>query len=214
MTETAELLHHTPGRLRIRIASGKGQPSRLRQIQEALACFSGVRRVDINAMLGTLVVQYDPAFFPGFAGALATHAARLELFKIPCEDTGPCVSQADRSIDRILGQMNRTVQQALGNAINLKELLPLALGAYGLLFVDRAVAMSQWLNWLQFAFDIYIDLHEAQPVVEVGRKVDAVGARILEQQECAAEALRAELSALRADLRELMERLPVREPSS
>src|SRR5205085_1006181 len=102
----------------------------------------------------------------------------------------------------------RTVQEATGNVINLKELMPLAVAAYGFLFVNRGAAAAQWVNWLQFAFDSYIDLHEDEPVAELGEKLEAVGAQILEQQETATETLRAELASLRAELHALAERLP------
>ena len=88
------------------------------------------------------------------------------------------------------------------------ELLPIALGLYGFLFVDKSAAAAQWLNWMQFAFDNYIDLHEGEPITELGQKLDALGTRILERQGVAAEALSRELASIRAELRELSERLP------
>jgi ribosomal protein S11 len=208
MTPTADLLHHIPGRVRLRLPFAKGDAAALRRIQQSLASLAGVTQVHSNATLGTLVVRYDRSLASVFAGALASYAAEHELFALPCADLETSVSETGRSVETTLGALNRAVQQATGNAINMKELLPLALGAYALLFVDKAVAASQWITWIQFAFDSYIDLHEKEPIVELGQKVEEVGAEILDRQETSVEALRAEMAELRAAVRVLLEQLP------
>jgi len=73
----------------------------------------------------------------------------------------------------LLERFNRSVQEALGNVINLKELFPILVAVYGFLFVDRSAAAAQWLNWLEFAFDTYIDLHDDEPIAELGQKIEA-----------------------------------------
>ncbi|HJT88694.1 MAG TPA: hypothetical protein VJ732_12580 [Bryobacteraceae bacterium] len=208
MTETAEVLHHVPGRLRLRLAFAKGNSARLEVIRNGLAPLAGVLRVDASPLLGTMLIRYDPALFEEFQGALEAYAADHGLFTLACEDSEECVSEADRSISRALGGLNRSVQKATGNAINLKELFPLAAGLYGFFLVDKTAAAAQWLNWLQFAFDTYIDLHEEHPITELGQKVDHVGAQILERQDSAADSVRAELAALRVELQRLAARLP------
>ena len=57
MSETAELMHHVPGRLRLRLPFARKNPLRLRAIQDVLAGLTGLRRADINPMLGTLVIS-------------------------------------------------------------------------------------------------------------------------------------------------------------
>lgn len=208
MTQTADLLHHVPGRLRLRIRDSRGNPAGLETIHTALAGLSGVRRIETNPTLGTMVIQYDSALFAEFPGALEEYASQYELFAMPCPDTEPCISDADRSISRAFSNLNRSIQEALGNAINLKELAPIAVAIYGFLFVDRNVAAAQWLNWLQFALDTYIDLHEGEPVAELGHKLEAMGARILERQSVTETALIKELAEIRAELREISKRLP------
>jgi hypothetical protein len=207
MSDTAEILHHVPGRLRLRVSSAKGDAPRVRALQQALGGAAGVDGVHANPVLGTILIRYDPRLFAEFPGALQAYALEHDLFEFPCSDDAPCISAADRSVDRLFGDINRKVQTALGNTINLKELLPLMLGAYGLFFVDRTAAAAQWLNWIQVAFDTYIDLHEDEPVTVLRQKMDALGARILDQQLTAAESLKTELTALRAEVRELAERL-------
>src|SRR5437868_5747006 len=137
MSETGKLLHHVPGRLRLRLPFAKADPARLEAIQSALGELAGVRRVNANPTLGTVVVQYDPALFAEFPGALEKYVEEQSLFTLVCEDSLPCISEADRSINRVFRGLNHSVQLALGNLINLKELLPFALAIYGLFFVNR-----------------------------------------------------------------------------
>ena len=210
MTRIAELQHHVPGRLRLRLPFAKGDPAGLESIRAALADLSGVRRVDARTLTATVVIAYDPAQFSDFPGTLEQYAERHGLFALGYEkgNNGPDVSDADRSIQRAVDGLNRKMQQAFGNAINLKELLPIAVGLYGFWFVDKTAAAAQWLNWIQFAFDTYIDLHEGEPVAGLSQKVDALGIQVLEQQAETAEALRAELAALREEIRLLAARPP------
>lgn len=207
MSETADILHHVPGRVRLRLVLAKRKVEKLREIQQALEGIAGVQTVDANPVTGTIVIQYHPGLFAEFPGALATYASEQGLFEIRCGESIPSVSEADRSLNRVLGEVNRKVQQAMGNAVNLKELLPFALGAYGLFFVERSVAALQWLNWIQVAFDTYFDLHEDEPVAELGLKLEALGAQILDQQTTASESIQRELEGLRAEVRRLADTL-------
>ena len=67
MSRSAELVHHIPGRLRLRIPLARGNPGQLLRIKESLEAMEGVRRVDMNAKLGSAVIQYDPALFPALS---------------------------------------------------------------------------------------------------------------------------------------------------
>ena len=207
MCDPAELVHHIAGRMRLRIPAAKGNAAKLREIQRSLPELAGVQSVEANAMLGTLVVRYDPKLFTSFTASLTEFAREHSLFAIAGQNAAPCVSNADRSLNRFLGSVNRAVQAGLGNAINLKELLPLAVGVYALFFVDKAVAAAQWLNWIQFAIDSYVDLHENEPVEELGQTMEALFADLLAQHAQSTDALRAEMAALRTELRAVSDKI-------
>jgi hypothetical protein len=89
------------------------------------------------------------------------------------------VSETHRALDQFAGKVNRAIQSVTGETVNLKELFPFSRLLYAVFFVDRAVNAARWLNWLQFAN-------------KVGQSV---------------EALRAEINAMHADLRQLASRL-------
>src|SRR5437763_7174615 len=208
MSTSADLAHHIAGRLRLRIPAAKGNPDLLRSIKESLERMPGVHRVKTNVKLGSVVLQYDPAAFTDFVRTITEHAAQHDLFTVAAEDTTPCVSETDQSLKRLLSEVNRTVHHATGGVINLKELFPLALGLYGLVFVNRSAAAAQWINWIQVAFDTYIDLHEDEPVAEVAEAIESLGALLIEQQTQSMETLRCELASLRAEVRAIADRQP------
>jgi hypothetical protein len=53
-------VHHTPGRLRIKIPHVKHRPYRARSVQDLLEGHGGLERVDVNAATGSVVIHYNP----------------------------------------------------------------------------------------------------------------------------------------------------------
>lgn len=185
----AEVLHHIPGRMRIRVPAAKRDSERLEEIRSSIEKLPGVVDVSANSGLGTLIIHYELAAFGEAVQRITEHASKADLFLLrppPDEDDEPPVSNLDRAVDQFVGKVNRILQAGTGQAVNLKEIFPFGIILYAVLFVDQAIAASQWLSWLQFAFSSYLDLHDGEPIAQVGDSV---------------EALRAELQALRAELR-------------
>ncbi len=58
-TEPAALIHRLPGRLRLRFAQLKGAPDELQTLQTLMTAIPGVRTVETNARLGSLLVLHD-----------------------------------------------------------------------------------------------------------------------------------------------------------
>jgi copper chaperone CopZ len=54
------VIHHVPGRLRIRVREVKGNVAKAHSIERALAAFPGVKDVASNIRIGSVVVHYDP----------------------------------------------------------------------------------------------------------------------------------------------------------
>lgn len=52
-------IHHVPGRLRVRVASLKCQPSRILAAARQLRELPGVADISINASAGSVTVRYD-----------------------------------------------------------------------------------------------------------------------------------------------------------
>ena len=185
----AEVLHHIPGRMRIRVPAAKRDSEQLEHIRNAFDKLPVVLDVSANAGLGTLIIHYEPAAFSGAIQRITEHASKADLFLLhppPEQHDDVPVSNLDRAVDRFFGKVNRIVEAGTGHAVNLKEIFPFAIILYAVVFVDKAIAASQWLSWLQFAFSSYLEMHDGEPIVKIGDSVESV---------------RAELQALREELR-------------
>jgi copper chaperone CopZ len=55
------LVHHVPGRLRLRSAALKGDARAGEEIKERLAAIAGIRSLTVNPKTGSLLLEYDPA---------------------------------------------------------------------------------------------------------------------------------------------------------
>ncbi|MFD2110364.1 HMA2 domain-containing protein [Thiorhodococcus fuscus] len=53
-------IHHVPGRLRVRSAAFRCQPSEARAVQMLLLSLEGVRQVRLNTHAGSITVHYSP----------------------------------------------------------------------------------------------------------------------------------------------------------
>ena len=52
-------VHHTPGRLRVKIPLVKGNQERAKEVREILKELDGVNFIEINTVTGSVVVKYD-----------------------------------------------------------------------------------------------------------------------------------------------------------
>jgi len=161
--------------MRLRVPSAKGDAQTLQEVRQSLSSLPGVAGIRGNALIGTLVIEYDRALFPEFPHRLKEILQIDDAFTANFKTTE---STVDHSIERSAEKVNRTIQKLTGNAINLKELFPFSVVLYAVLFVDRAINASQWLNWLQFAFSSYFDLHQEDPVAKIGASVETLRAEM------------------------------------
>jgi hypothetical protein len=184
----AEVVHHIAGRMRVRVPAAKRDAELLQEIRNSVKEVPAVLDVSANAALGTLVIQYDPALFGEMVQRVAEHVSKAALFVLRPADVEPeyqATSELNRAVDRYFSKLNRIVQAATGRAVNLNELFPFGILLYSMLLVDRALAASQWLSWVQFALSTYLELHGREPINQVGESVAA---------------LRTEVQGLRAEL--------------
>lgn len=58
--EDIQIVHAIPGRVRLKIADIKNNPSLVRLIKNRLSAIAGIKRVEGNPITGTVLVQFDP----------------------------------------------------------------------------------------------------------------------------------------------------------
>lgn len=170
---SVELLHATPGRIRLCVPEVRSNPALVREIQEQLSGYQGVRRVEANPITGSLLVLYDPKAASSvvelarlFVPELALDEAALGFAPVPSAgdaDAGasaePSASLAE-SITRYFRNLNEDVAAATGGT-DLKVLLPMALfvfGIKGLMFSKKPV-IPTWYDFLWFSLGTFMMLN-------------------------------------------------------
>jgi hypothetical protein len=54
------VMHHVPGRLRVRLAEVKGNPGKARNVVQQFTAMPGVASVESSTLTGSVVIYYDP----------------------------------------------------------------------------------------------------------------------------------------------------------
>ena len=54
-----QIAHQVPGRVRMKIPAGKGNPELLKQISEVFGAIPGIEEVTVNPTTGSVVLHYD-----------------------------------------------------------------------------------------------------------------------------------------------------------
>jgi copper chaperone CopZ len=110
------LVHHLPGRLRLRSTALKGNARVGEDVIARLADIAGIRSVRANPETGSLLVEYDPAVIaPDRIAEL--FAARGFSFAMPAEEPAAETSLLDRLASAIKGWMLDALAEHLVLAI-------------------------------------------------------------------------------------------------
>ena len=164
MIEGARIIHHVPGRVRIRFPSARRNRVILNQIREYIEKLDGVGSVEINTTTGSIVVRYDPekreelsAHLPaapefGDAAELADRIEREAEFLAAHSDTAAVLVTSARSLDR-------DVRRMTGGLLDLKVLLPAALAIWALFEVGIDASTPMWVSLGIFSFNSFVTLH-------------------------------------------------------
>jgi hypothetical protein len=156
---TLQVAHDIPGRLRLRLrAAVEGE-----RLAAAMREHPGVTGCTWAARTGSLLLQYRPEVTSG-AQLRDAVAARTGLTPaepnggsaIPAPNGGP--RQLAGAITRGMTDLDAEVTRVTGGALDLRTLLPLALGAWALaeIFRGRAGRMA-WSTALWYAHGLFRD---------------------------------------------------------
>jgi hypothetical protein len=136
------VVHHLPGRVRLRLPSLRGEAETLGQVQGWIRQLPGVRRVQANPVTGSVLVHYDVEA----EGALFT-AAREALALLGGDEAPPANALQGLSL---AAQVQR-VRAAVGD---LAPFLSLGLVGLGALQAVRGNTLAPAVSMLWYALDL------------------------------------------------------------
>src|SRR6516225_10854042 len=128
-----KIAHQVPGRLRLKIPAGKGNPELLRQISETFGAIPGIEEITVNPTTGSIVLHYDVDRHDEFHGTFqhhcrahgACHAPSTELDELTrrIEDEAEFLashSESARAVVDFIKKVDREIKLATSNTIDLK----------------------------------------------------------------------------------------------
>jgi hypothetical protein len=146
----AYICHQSPHRLRIKIASCKGNSEYFESLQTSLTRFQTFERLEVNALTGS-VLFVDSHID---AGDLAAYAKDRNIFNLtdPGDLRAPLTTQLVSELDNV----NTTIRRLTTGKMDLAGILLLVLLISGLSQLLRgSLRMPPWYTAFWYAFGIY-----------------------------------------------------------
>ena len=181
MNPAAELVHHSPGRLRLRIRDARRNPDFLERVRQALWPIDGVRGVDISPATGSVLVRYagdEELMEP----AVAQCGREEGLFDLRTSAPEP-PTELSQTFRNAAHQVNEVLRASTSGSADLRELFPIAVALYAFFKVDRTRGAPLWLSMLFFSFSAYQELHDDEPWRETRDEIRALGHEITRLKE-------------------------------
>lgn len=187
---TGRIVHHVPGRLRIRVMGVHGAETEFfAAVQGVIGALHGVDSVRVNPASSSIVIDYRPSDTV-FHFRLQDDPSVNTWLRLDGEDAllaeiDEAVSAGSRYLVRhsrlaeaivsTAEQLDSKVRSASDGYLDLKVLLPLGVAAATSLHKARGRGTPMWLTLSTFAFNAFLALHRHRidmPLVQIvsGRK--------------------------------------------
>jgi hypothetical protein len=174
--------HQVPGRVRMKIPAGKGNPELLKKISETFAVIPGIEHVTVNPTTGSIVLYYDTDRHDEFHGSLRDHAeahgamsganginhgADTELDKL----TGSIEAEAEflashshtaRAVVDFVKKIDHEIKLATNNNLDLKIVFAVGIICLTVFEVGATAATPVWVTLAIFTVNHFIQMHEQQ----------------------------------------------------
>jgi hypothetical protein len=177
--------HQVPGRVRMKIPAGKGNPELLKQISDVFAVIPGIEGIVVNPTTGSVVLNYDTDRHDEFHGAFREqhgahnaehgspngfmHGADTELDKLTnsIEAEAEFLAQHSHSarvfVD-FVKMLDHEVKRATNNNIDLKILFAVSIIGLTVVEVGATAATPVWVTLAIFTVNHFIQMHEQQNI--------------------------------------------------
>ena len=170
-----QIAHQVPGRLRMKIPAGKGNPELLKQISETFGAIPGIEQVTVNPATGSIVLHYDTDRHDEFHGKFQDHyrshshqaaaappSTEIDELARRIEDEAEFLarnSQSARAVVDFVKKVDREIKLATNNTIDLKIALAVGIIGFTVLEVGATAATPVWVTLAIFTLNHFIEMH-------------------------------------------------------
>ncbi|MGO9391010.1 HMA2 domain-containing protein [Rhodoblastus sp.] len=173
--------HHTPGRVRMKIPSAKGDPEALRVIAQSFVGVAGVESVSVNATTGSLLLKYNPdrpmdvhQHVEERAGGYSPLDSEIDEVTEFIEKEAEFLAQHSHTAKVIVDfftRFDQAIKKHTNNYVDLKILLAAGLIVGTIAGVGLHTATPVWLVLVVFSINHMVQLHQHQTMHEANRAV-------------------------------------------
>jgi hypothetical protein len=184
-----QIAHQVPGRVRMKIPAGKGNPELLKQISDTFGAIPGIEQVTVNPTTGSVVLHYDADRHDEFHGSFhhQYHAhsggrppsTEIDDLAHRIEDEAEFLarhSHTARVVVDFVKNADREIKRATNNTIDLKIVLALGIIGITVMEVGATAATPVWVTLSIFTLNHFIEMHpqgghaepQAAPVGAIG----------------------------------------------
>jgi len=140
--------HETPGRLRLKIPSRKGDGAFFEQVQKRLFQCEGIEKVEVNAVTGSILCIHHTSL-----DAVAAYVRKKKVFDLRRETPGP--GSVRQQVSGSFADLNRQIRGAMSGQVELWNLVFLFLIGSGVYQVARGnITAIPWYTAFYYAFNI------------------------------------------------------------
>lgn len=154
---SSKVVSSTPGRLRLRVAHAYRKSGDMQRIATALEAAPHISQVRTNLENGSIVIHHDIN-----DDSLENVIATLRDLGIIFGDIALGKSEVAAGVSNAVVDLNKRVQHATNNVVDLRFLFPLSLGILSirkLLSQGLQFDIIPWYVLAWYAFDSFIKLH-------------------------------------------------------
>ena len=171
--------HQVPGRVRMKIPAGKGNPELLKEISEVFGVIPGIEEITVNPITGSVVLHYDADRHEEFHGSFREHyqahtatnrelrGADTELDKLTSSIEAEAEflakhSHSARAVVDFVKKLDREIKIATNNTVDLKIIFATGIIALTVFQVGPTAATPVWVTLAIFTVNHFIEMHERQ----------------------------------------------------
>ena len=171
--EALKLVHHHPGRLRVRATVFEKDAPALVAVRARLDALAGIVEVAHTATTGSLLIVYQPGMVePDTIVAVVAEAAELDLPRDePRDPRRPALIAIG-----VGHELNAAVEELTGRRANLATIVPAALAGFAAFswLKHEDSRLPRWDNLLYWSWSVFRDLNR-RSIAEAARSMTSDG---------------------------------------
>jgi Heavy metal associated domain 2 len=169
-----QIAHQVPGRVRMKIPAGKGNPELLEQMKQTLVVIPGIEEVIINPDTGSLVLHYDTDKHDEFHGHLEHHTGghhrppptnEIDALANKIQQEAEFLaenSHTARVIVDFFKQVDQQIKTGSHNTVDLKIVLAFGIATFTILEVGANAATPVWVTLAMFGLNHLIEANSPE----------------------------------------------------